>query len=98
MSVPYYMRETLTPTELRIIRALATGSETKEIAVTLHIAEQTVKFHLSNTFRKLGVKNRTAAVWRCLELHLIAAPGAEPVAGCPTCGQPLPPAAAGYTR
>ena len=34
----------------------------------LWLAEQTVKFHLSNVYRKIGVQNRTAAA-RWAELH-----------------------------
>ena len=46
----------------REILALATeGKSNAAIARELWVTEQTVKFHLSNIYRKLGVPNRTAA-------------------------------------
>jgi DNA-binding CsgD family transcriptional regulator len=43
----------------------------------LWVTEQTVKFHLSNIYRKLGVSNRTEAS-RWAQLHgLLAGPPAE---------------------
>jgi DNA-binding NarL/FixJ family response regulator len=38
------------------------GLPNKAIGKELWVTEQTVKFHLSNIYRKLGVPNRTAAV------------------------------------
>jgi DNA-binding NarL/FixJ family response regulator len=52
----------LTTRELEVLRALAEGHSNKEIARTLWLAEQTVKFHLTNIYRKLGVASRTEAV------------------------------------
>jgi DNA-binding NarL/FixJ family response regulator len=51
----------LTMRELEILRLVAAGASNSEIGRQLWIAEQTVKFHLSNVFRKLGVSNRTEA-------------------------------------
>jgi DNA-binding NarL/FixJ family response regulator len=51
----------LTQRELEILRLAAGGASNSRIASELWIAEQTVKFHLSNTYRKLGVANRTEA-------------------------------------
>ena len=39
----------------------------------LWVTEQTVKFHLSNTYRKLGVSNRTEASRRAQLFGLVAA-------------------------
>jgi DNA-binding NarL/FixJ family response regulator len=50
--------------ELSILEALESGASNGEIAKTLFLAEQTVKFHLTNVYRKLGVSSRTEAV-RC---------------------------------
>ena len=47
--------------ELRILRGVASGASNKELARTLWVSEQTVKFHLTNIYRKLGVANRTEA-------------------------------------
>jgi DNA-binding NarL/FixJ family response regulator len=51
----------LTPRELEILRLAARGFTNRRIAARLWVTEQTVKFHLSNTYRKLGVTNRTQA-------------------------------------
>jgi DNA-binding NarL/FixJ family response regulator len=51
----------LTARELEILRAVAEGQTNARIARQLWVTEQTVKFHLSNVYRKLGVTNRTEA-------------------------------------
>ena len=52
----------LTDRELEVLQLLGEGIPNKEIAARLHRTEQTVKFHLTSIYRKLGVKNRTGAV------------------------------------
>jgi DNA-binding NarL/FixJ family response regulator len=52
----------LTDRELEILRALGEGHSNREIAKLLWLAEQTVKFHLTNIYRKLNVSSRTEAV------------------------------------
>lgn len=56
----------LTDRELDILRAVARGLSNDEIAKELWVARQTVKFHLSNVYRKLGVRNRAEAVREAL--------------------------------
>jgi DNA-binding NarL/FixJ family response regulator len=51
----------LTERELAILRLVAEGLSNLDIASKLYVTEQTVKFHLSNIYRKLGVGNRTEA-------------------------------------
>ena len=51
----------LTRRELEVLRQVAEGAANSQIAARLCITEQTVKFHLSNVYRKLGVANRTQA-------------------------------------
>ena len=51
----------LTARELEILRWVAAGASNSAIARELFVTEQTVKFHLSNVYRKLGVANRTEA-------------------------------------
>ena len=51
----------LTSRELEILRLVAAGLANSRIAAQLWVAEQTVKFHLSNIYRKLGLANRTEA-------------------------------------
>jgi DNA-binding NarL/FixJ family response regulator len=53
--------EGLTVRELEILRLAAGGLPNSRIAASLWITEQTVKFHLSNVYRKLGLANRTEA-------------------------------------
>lgn len=51
----------LTLREKEILALVAEGATNGQIARMLWVTEQTVKFHLSNTYRKLGVANRTEA-------------------------------------
>jgi DNA-binding NarL/FixJ family response regulator len=51
----------LTPRELEVLRSVAEGHTNAEIGRELWLTEQTVKFHLSKIYRKLGVSNRTEA-------------------------------------
>ena len=51
----------LTTRELEILKLVASGSTNGVIASRLWVTEQTVKFHLRNVYRKLGVTNRTEA-------------------------------------
>jgi DNA-binding NarL/FixJ family response regulator len=51
----------LTRREIEILRLVGEGHSNAHVARTLWVTEQTVKFHLSNIYRKLGVSNRTEA-------------------------------------
>ena len=51
----------LTQRELEILRLVSEGTSNAQLARSLWVTEQTVKFHLSNIYRKLGVANRTEA-------------------------------------
>jgi DNA-binding NarL/FixJ family response regulator len=51
----------LTKREIEVLRLTAEGHSNSELAKTLWVTEQTVKFHLSNIYRKLDVSNRTEA-------------------------------------
>lgn len=51
----------LTERELTILRAVARGLSNDAISREYWVTEKTVKFHLTNIYRKLGVSNRTAA-------------------------------------
>jgi DNA-binding NarL/FixJ family response regulator len=55
------VRPLLAARELEILRLVAGGLSNARIAAKLWVTEQTVKFHLSNVYRKLGVGNRTEA-------------------------------------
>ncbi len=63
----------LTRRELEILQLVAEGHSNAQLARMLWVTEQTVKFHLSNIYRKLGVSNRTeASRWAQLQGLLIA--------------------------
>jgi DNA-binding NarL/FixJ family response regulator len=62
----------LTDREKQILAAVAHGSTTAAISRELWVSEHTVKFHLTNIYRKLGVANRSAAVRYALEHGLVA--------------------------
>jgi len=51
----------LTPREVEILQLVAEGHSNSKLARMLWVTEQTVKFHLSNIYRKLEVSNRTEA-------------------------------------
>ena len=61
----------LTERELGIVRAVARGLSNEAISKELWVAEQTVKFHLTNIYRKLGVENRTQATRVAYEHGLV---------------------------
>jgi DNA-binding NarL/FixJ family response regulator len=61
----------LTDRERSILSAVASGMTTAAISRDLWISEHTIKFHLTNIYRKLGVGNRAGAVRYALE-HGIA--------------------------
>ena len=67
----------LTPREHEILVMLADGARNAEIAASLQVSEQTVKFHVSNVFRKIGASNRTEACrWAIREGLVRPEPGA----------------------
>ena len=71
-------RNGLTPRELEMLVAVVGGQGNREIAQELWVTEQTVKFHLGNVYRKLGVANRVTAVQLAMQAGI--RPVATPVA------------------
>jgi len=61
----------LTERETEILRLMSGGYSNKEIANSLGVAEGTVKNHVSNILSKLGVRDRTRAVLKALELGIV---------------------------
>ena len=54
----------LTRRELEILQLVSGGRSNRQVAQILWVADQTVKFHLANVYRKLGVRSRfEAARW-----------------------------------
>jgi DNA-binding NarL/FixJ family response regulator len=64
----------LSERELGILTALSDGLSNKQIAKRFWLAEQTVKFHLTNIYRKLGVSTRTEAVHQAYRQGLLETP------------------------
>lgn len=62
----------LTERETEVLRLMAGGYSNREIARAFELAEGTVKNHISNILSKLGVRDRTRAVLKAVELGLIA--------------------------
>ena len=69
--VPAGPQVQLTARETEVLRLLAAGWSNREIARALHLAEGTVKNHVSALMLKLGVRDRTRAVIRALDLGLV---------------------------
>ena len=67
----------LTDRETTILAALARGLSNEAIGKELWVAEQTVKFHLTNIYRKLGVSNRTEAARLAYQQGLVDSPIAD---------------------
>ncbi|MCE9572684.1 MAG: response regulator transcription factor [Deltaproteobacteria bacterium] len=63
--------EPLTKREREVLRMMAGGHNNREIAEALRTSEGTIKNHASNIFAKLGVRDRTRAVLRGLQLGII---------------------------
>ena len=68
----------LSEKEMAVLAELANGYTNKQIAARLWLSEQTVKFHLRNIYRKLGIKSRTEALRYAYEHDLAA--GSPPTA------------------
>ncbi|MBK6863494.1 MAG: helix-turn-helix domain-containing protein [Ideonella sp.] len=61
-----------TPKEMQVLRLLARSYTNKEIAISLEVSDQTVKWHLKQVFGKLEVGSRRQAVSRARALGVLA--------------------------
>ena len=61
----------LTERETEILRLMAGGYSNEEIANSLGVAEGTVKNHVSNILSKMGVRDRTRAVLKSVDMSLL---------------------------
>jgi LuxR family maltose regulon positive regulatory protein len=61
----------LSERELQILQLIAEGQMNKEIARSLAISAETVKWHIKNIYAKLKVNSRTQAMSRALEMKLL---------------------------
>ena len=62
----------LSEKEVAVLVELCHGHTNKQIAAKLWLSEQTVKFHLRNVYRKLGIKSRTEALRYAYDHDLVA--------------------------
>jgi DNA-binding NarL/FixJ family response regulator len=62
----------LSDREQEVLQLLANGQTNKEIAATLFVSEATVKTHVENILRKLGVADRTQAVAEAFRRGLVS--------------------------
>jgi NarL family two-component system response regulator YdfI len=62
----------LTVRELEVLRSIARGERSKEIALVLGISERTVKAHIASIFSRLGVDSRGAAIAEAARLGLLS--------------------------
>lgn len=69
---------TLTPKQFRVATMLSEGLLNKQIAYELSITEATVKAHVTEIFKKLGVQSRTQAVLRLSQLDVQAPQQEQP--------------------
>ena len=63
--------EPLSEREVEVLQLIAEGLSNREIAQRLVLSLPTVKWHSSNIYGKLGVKNRTTAVAKARELDIL---------------------------
>jgi len=54
-------RAALSASQVSILRLISRGHSNREIAAEVHLSENTVKTHVQEIFRKLGVRNRVEA-------------------------------------
>lgn len=67
-------KKSLTARELEVLALVSKGMSNQEIAEKLFLSEKTVKNHLTNTFRKIGVTDRTQAVLYAIKNKLVILP------------------------
>lgn len=68
----------LSPRELQVLRLVAEGKTSKEIATVLDLSEQTVRSYRKTMMRKLGVNNVASLTQLALATGLTQMPGARP--------------------
>jgi DNA-binding NarL/FixJ family response regulator len=76
-TVPANRPDALSEKEVAVLVELCRGHTNKQIALSLWLSDQTVKFHLRNIYRKLGIKSRTEALRYAYEHDLASRPAAR---------------------
>jgi DNA-binding NarL/FixJ family response regulator len=67
-------QQTLTPREVEVLRLLASGNSSPDVAVRLEVSEHTVRTHLQNAMAKLDARTKVDAVARARRLGLLGQP------------------------
>jgi DNA-binding NarL/FixJ family response regulator len=70
-TTPKEFYDGLTTREIEILKLLANGMANKQIAFRLKISEKTVRNHVSNTYEKLGIYDRSQAVLYAVRKGLV---------------------------
>jgi DNA-binding NarL/FixJ family response regulator len=70
-TTPKEFYDGLTNREIEILKLLANGMANKQIAYRLKISEKTVRNHVSNTYEKLGIYDRSQAVLYAVKKGLV---------------------------
>ena len=65
------MAMALSRREIEVLRHVALGETSKEIATALGIRERTVNWHIANAFAKLGAESRAQAVAMAIEQGIV---------------------------
>ena len=68
---PLAIAASISPREQEILHSLSVGFSNQEIATQYSISTSTVKTHLENIYRKLGVNNRMQAIAKAQALKLV---------------------------
>ncbi len=70
----------LSAREIQVVEQIMLGLRNKEAASNLCVAEKTIKFHLTNVFKKLIVKSRAQLIVLCAKATKASQPVAKPKA------------------
>src|SRR5260370_32756724 len=68
----------LTPRETEVLACITQGRSNREIAEDLHIAEKTVRIHVSSVLDKMGARDRTQATIYALQRGIVHLEQAKP--------------------
>lgn len=67
------LRRVLSARELAVLTLAARGFSSPQIADNLKITARTVNFHVGSVMKKMGVRNRSAAIAKAAAIHLVSA-------------------------
>ncbi|MCY4512072.1 MAG: helix-turn-helix transcriptional regulator, partial [Bdellovibrionales bacterium] len=58
------LKKNLSKREIEVVMLVLEGSTNREVAHDLCVAEKTVKFHLTNVYKKLNISRRSQIFWK----------------------------------